>query len=71
MTPETVEHVRLALAAGAAVESTLPEAPARAGENRRLLPRFLDRFRVTLATGPCAAMGSTAAQGSATLSPDR
>ena len=51
MTPETVEHVRLALAAGAAVESTLPEAPARAGENRRLLPRFLDRFRVTLATG--------------------
>ncbi len=50
LSPELLGHVRLALISGdAAAEG--PEAHARAGENRRLLPRYLDRFRVTLATG--------------------
>lgn len=51
LTPETLEHIRLALAQGALVESAAPEAPARAGENRRLLPRYLGRFRVTVKSG--------------------
>lgn len=51
LTAKTREHIRLALGAGTSVEPTAPETPARAGENRRLLPRYLDRFRVTLATG--------------------
>ena len=51
LTPENLEHLRLALAAGAAAQAILPETPARAGENRRLLPRYLDRFRVTVVTG--------------------
>ena len=51
LTPETLGHIRTALASGAAAGASAPEAHARAGENRRLLPRYLDRFRVTLSTG--------------------
>jgi hypothetical protein len=50
MLPEAREHVQAALD-GAAEAVEAPAATARAGENRRFLPRFLDRFRVTLAVG--------------------
>lgn len=48
--PEAREHIAQAL------DSTEPpmdppEATPRAGSNRRYLPRFLDRFRVTLGVG--------------------
>lgn len=51
LTPETLAHIRAALLRGTAAGGTVPEAHARAGENRRLLPRYLDRFRVTLSIG--------------------
>jgi hypothetical protein len=48
--PEARDHIRSALASGAeSIEP--PVAVARAGENRRYLPRYLDRFRVELAMG--------------------
>lgn len=50
LTTQAREHIRLALS-GPGTEASAPEVPARPGENRRLLPRYLDRFRVTLATG--------------------
>lgn len=48
--PEAREHVVAALATNAAGVDA-PAEKARAGENRRYLPRYLDRFRVTLAAG--------------------
>ncbi len=52
---EAQEHIGAALGAGAASlgveDPDAPAASARAGENRRYLPRYLDRFRVTLASG--------------------
>ena len=50
LSPEASDHLRAALAGGVAAIDA-PAAAARAGENRRFLPRYLDRFRVTLATG--------------------
>jgi hypothetical protein len=48
--PEARDHIRSALAGGAqAIEA--PAAVPRAGENRRYLPRYLDRFRVELGMG--------------------
>jgi hypothetical protein len=48
---EAREHIAAALRKGpAAVAAPLVE-PLRPGENRRFLPRFLDRFRVTLHVG--------------------
>lgn len=51
LTPEALQHIRAALERGTADALAHPEARARAGENRRLLPRYLDRFRVTLTAG--------------------
>lgn len=51
LTPKAQERIRQALTARAAPEPTAPEVAAGPGENRRLLPRFLDRFRVTLSSG--------------------
>lgn len=45
------EQVRKALASGDDERFEAPADWAHQGENRRLLPRFLDRFRVTLSTG--------------------
>ncbi len=47
---EARAHVRAALEKGPAA-APAPVEPLRAGENRRLLPRYLDRFRVTLSVG--------------------
>jgi hypothetical protein len=48
---ETADHIRAALTAGAGA-APVPEEPLpHAGDNRRFLPRYLDRFRVTLAVG--------------------
>jgi PilZ domain-containing protein len=43
-------HIDAALAGGAP-EMDEPSAAPHAGENRRYLPRYLDRFRVTLGVG--------------------
>ena len=43
-------HIASALEKGPAVQST-PVEPLRPGENRRFLPRYLDRFRVTMGIG--------------------
>lgn len=51
LTPEALQHIRAALETGPAKDAAPPEARARVGENRRLLPRYLDRFRVTLTAG--------------------
>lgn len=48
---ETRAHIVAALAAGAGDEQAPVEPLVQAGENRRFLPRYLDRFRVTLAIG--------------------
>ena len=48
--PEAQEHIGAVLG-GAVAAVDAPAASARAGENRRYLPRYLDRFRVTLAEG--------------------
>ena len=48
--PEANDHIRAALAGGKEAVDP-PAAAAHAGENRRYLPRYLDRFRVTLAEG--------------------
>ena len=50
LSPEAHDHISTALAGGAEPVDA-PAAAARAGENRRCLPRYLDRFRVTLAAG--------------------
>lgn len=50
LSPQAKEHVRAALAGGAAAVEA-PAAKGHAGENRRSLPRYLDRFRVTLTAG--------------------
>jgi hypothetical protein len=42
----TLGQIRVALETGAATATAGPEARAHAGENRRLLPRYLDRFHV-------------------------
>ncbi len=47
---EARRHVAAALAMGAQPVEP-PGAKAHAGENRRYLPRYLDRFRVTLGIG--------------------
>lgn len=47
---ETRKHVEAALAGGVQALAA-PAAPPRTGENRRYLPRYLDRFRVTLGVG--------------------
>ncbi len=48
--PEARDHIAQALSS---TEPPMepPEAVARAGQNRRFLPRYLDRFRVTLSVG--------------------
>ena len=48
---ETRAHIAAALAAGVGGEQAPVEPLPQAGENRRFLPRYLDRFRVTLAIG--------------------
>jgi hypothetical protein len=48
---EAAAHLRTALAGGAKQGYAPVEPWAHEGENRRLLPRFLDRFRVTLGVG--------------------
>src|SRR5262249_23710273 len=49
---ETAEgHLKAALAGGGPAAFAPVEPWAHEGENRRLLPRYLDRFRVTLAVG--------------------
>ncbi|HUJ27094.1 MAG TPA: PilZ domain-containing protein [Myxococcales bacterium] len=45
------EHLRNALAPGGKESYAPPAEWAHEGENRRLLPRYLDRFRVTLSVG--------------------
>ena len=50
LSPPDREHLRAALRTGAEA-AALPVQPLRPGENRRYLPRYLDRFRVTLAAG--------------------
>lgn len=51
LSDETRAHIAAALAAGAGGEQAPVEPLAQAGENRRFLPRYLDRFRVTLSVG--------------------
>jgi hypothetical protein len=46
---EARPHIRAALSGGPALDA--PAAVPHAGENRRYLPRYLDRFRVSLGTG--------------------
>src|SRR5260370_27427024 len=48
---EVRKHVRAALRAGAPSAAALVEPLPHEGENRRYLPRYLDRFRVTLTMG--------------------
>src|SRR5260370_12808192 len=48
---EARKHVRAALSGSAPAAAALAEPQPHAGENRRYLPRYLDRFRVTLAMG--------------------
>src|SRR5207248_562408 len=47
---EARAHIAAALEKGAAAVAA-PVEPLRPGENRRFLPRYLDRFRVTLSVG--------------------
>ncbi len=47
---EAREHIRTALDSGGSAVAA-PAAVPRAGENRRYLPRYLDRFRVELGLG--------------------
>ena len=56
---EARAHVQAALAAGLSAEPAPVEPLAHAGENRRFLPRYLDRFRVTLAVGQHKAQRET------------
>ena len=54
LAPEAHEHIVAALGGPAPSGAAAVDAPpstARAGDNRRYLPRYLDRFRVTLAMG--------------------
>jgi hypothetical protein len=51
LSTERRRHISAALAAGTAAEPAPVELLPHAGENRRYLPRYLDRFRVTLAVG--------------------
>ncbi|MFN2549578.1 MAG: PilZ domain-containing protein [Myxococcales bacterium] len=48
---EAREHIASALRKGSAAVAALDVEPLRPGENRRFLPRYLDRFRVTLNVG--------------------
>lgn len=48
--PEARQHIRAALS-GRAQAIEPPAAMPRAGDNRRYLPRYLDRFRVELTAG--------------------
>src|SRR5262245_39409319 len=60
LSDEARGHVRAALLAGPAAVTAAPEEPLpHAGENRRWLPRYLDRFRVTLAVGTHKAQRET------------
>src|SRR5258708_13490064 len=61
--PEAREHIRSALDSGG-LPVDAPAAVPRAGENRRYLPRYLDRFRAEL--GLC---GHRAPREALTLSP--
>jgi hypothetical protein len=51
LSDETREHLKAALEGGSRTGFAPVEPWAHEGENRRLLPRYLDRFRVTLAVG--------------------
>ena len=51
LAPEARAHIRSALQSGVASADALEEPLPQAGENRRALPRYLDRFRVTLGVG--------------------
>jgi hypothetical protein len=60
LSDEARRHVRAALLAGPAAATEAPEEPLpHTGENRRWLPRYLDRFRVTLAVGTHKAQRET------------
>src|SRR5260370_29456210 len=48
---EARKHVRAALRAGAPAAAALADPLPHEGENRRYLPRYLDRFRVTMTMG--------------------
>lgn len=50
LSPAASDHIRAVLEGGVAALDA-PASAAGAGENRRYLPRYLDRFRVTLASG--------------------
>jgi uncharacterized protein (TIGR02266 family) len=51
LTREARQHVAAALKAGSAAEPAPVEPIEPPEDNRRLLPRYLDRFRVTLSAG--------------------
>jgi hypothetical protein len=51
LSPEARKHVRAALSAGAPPAAALAEPLPHEGENQRYLPRYLDRFRVTMTMG--------------------
>jgi len=51
LSDEERRHIRAALAAGPAAVVAPIEPLPHTGANRRLLPRYLDRFRVTLGAG--------------------
>jgi uncharacterized protein (TIGR02266 family) len=48
---EARQHILAALRAGSSAEPAPVEPLEHAGDNRRLLPRYLDRFRVTMNFG--------------------
>src|SRR5262244_1182187 len=48
---EARDRIAAAVRKGPAAEAAPMVEPLRPGENRRFLPRFLDRFRVTLGVG--------------------
>jgi len=51
LSEEARQHVAAALKAGSAAEPAPVEPLEQAEDNRRLLPRYLDRFRVTMGMG--------------------
>jgi hypothetical protein len=51
LSDEQRRHIRAALAAGPPAVQAPVEPLPHTGQNRRLLPRYLDRFRVTLGAG--------------------
>src|SRR5438034_4566343 len=51
LTEEARQHVAAALKAGETAAPAPEEPIGGPGDNRRLLPRYLDRFRVTVGTG--------------------